>query len=434
VGPIPIEDGLGKEVITRLTTNMSTNGVFYTDSNGRDFLKRVRDYRSDWNLQVHQPVAGNYYPINSGIYTTDNKTELSVLVDRPIGGSSIQDGQLELMLHRRCLHDDLRGVGEALNETVCVQDNCKGLTIQGKYYFNINPIGGGAKWRRTVGQEIYSPLLLAFTHQKGDDWTPRISTFTAMDPTYSLPNNVAIVTLEELEDGSVLLRLAHLYETGEDIDYSNLAVVELKKVFPLKTIIELTEMNLSANQEKSAMKLKEWKVEGYDGGQQEAVSLREIDLSKGFSNCMNLKYGNFQYSQVLDYENTTFRCISCKNPGHLQALCPLSKNLKFVKKGGSTSSSGWGFLNPYLVSASSFKEEPSKSKTEDKEVETVGKEKMDTEKGMQENIVGVGETKIRHTSNKLDSDQDSLSDNLIVSANPSDPILVVSSDNGNGMK
>ncbi|XP_057868913.2 alpha-mannosidase isoform X2 [Cryptomeria japonica] len=280
VGPIPIDDGVGKEVITKLTTNMSTNGVFYTDSNGRDFLKRVRNYRSDWNLQVNQPVSGNYYPINSGIYTTDNETELSVLVDRPVGGSSIQDGQLELMLHRRCLNDDLRGVDEALNETVCVQDNCKGLTIQGKYYFSIDAIIDGAKWRRTIGQEIYSPLLLAFTHQ-GDDWTTsHVSKFMAMDPTYSLPKNVAIITLEELEDGSVLLRLAHIYEAGEDAVYSNIAAVELKMLFPNKMISELTEMNLSANQEKSVMKLKEWKVDGYDGKQQLEVGVRGGPVDK----------------------------------------------------------------------------------------------------------------------------------------------------------
>nr|GMC93391.1 alpha-mannosidase-like [Ipomoea batatas] len=45
-----------------MTTNMVTDKVFYTDSNGRDFLKRVRDFRSDWPLEVNQPVAGNYYP------------------------------------------------------------------------------------------------------------------------------------------------------------------------------------------------------------------------------------------------------------------------------------------------------------------------------------------------------------------------------------
>ncbi|KAK7351967.1 hypothetical protein VNO80_17381 [Phaseolus coccineus] len=34
--------------------------------------------------------------------------------------------------------------------------------VQGKYYYRINPLGEGVKWRRTFGQEIYSPLLLAF--------------------------------------------------------------------------------------------------------------------------------------------------------------------------------------------------------------------------------------------------------------------------------
>ena len=41
IGPIPTDDGVGKEVITQMTANMVTNKEFYTDSNGRDFLKRV---------------------------------------------------------------------------------------------------------------------------------------------------------------------------------------------------------------------------------------------------------------------------------------------------------------------------------------------------------------------------------------------------------
>lgn len=31
---------------------------------------------------------------------TDGKSEFSVLVDRAVGGASIQDGELEVMLHR----------------------------------------------------------------------------------------------------------------------------------------------------------------------------------------------------------------------------------------------------------------------------------------------------------------------------------------------
>ncbi|GMJ04370.1 hypothetical protein like AT3G26720 [Hibiscus trionum] len=274
IGPIPVNDGIGKEIITQITTTMTTNKTVYTDSNGRDFIKRVRDFRKDWEIQVNQPIAGNYYPINLGIYVQDNSTELSVLVDRSVGGSSLADGQIELMLHRRLVHDDFRGVGEVLNETVCVAEGCDGLTILGKFYLRIDRIGEGAKWRRTVGQEIYSPLLLAFSEQDGDDWmSSHIPTFSGIDASYSLPDNVAIITLQELENGKVLLRLAHLYETGEDKDYSVMASVELKKLFPNKKIKKLTEMSLSANQERGEMEKRRlaWKVEAGSAGEESKV-------------------------------------------------------------------------------------------------------------------------------------------------------------------
>lgn len=41
VGPIPIDNGIGKELVTQIQTDIKSNKTFYTDSNGRDFLKRV---------------------------------------------------------------------------------------------------------------------------------------------------------------------------------------------------------------------------------------------------------------------------------------------------------------------------------------------------------------------------------------------------------
>ncbi|KAM1788524.1 hypothetical protein ACFX11_038807 [Malus domestica] len=283
VGPIPIDDGIGKEIVTKITTGMETNKKFYTDSNARDFIERIRDYRKDWNLEVNQPVAGNYYPINLGLYTKDNNTEFSVLVDRSVGGSSIVDGQLELMVHRRLTHDDDRGVGEALNETVCIQDGCKGLTIIGKYYLRLDPLGEGAKWRRSFGQEIYSPFLLAFTEQDEDSWkSSHVTTFSGMDPSYTLTDNVAIITLQELEDGKLLFRLAHLYEIDEDKDLSVMASVELKKVFADKKIRKVTEMSLSANQERAEMEKKRlvWKAEGSSEGEAKVLRGGPVDPTK----------------------------------------------------------------------------------------------------------------------------------------------------------
>ncbi|KAK4488930.1 hypothetical protein RD792_004720 [Penstemon davidsonii] len=282
VGPIPIDDGIGKEIVTQIKSTIGSNKTFYTDSNGRDYLERIRDYRADWDLQVVQPIAGNYYPINHGIYIKDKNTELSVLVDRAVGGSSIADGELEVMLHRRLLHDDGKGVEEALNETICVLEKCSGLTVQGNYYFRFDPLGEGSKWRRSFGQEIYSPFLLAFT-EEDDKWTNfPTPTFSAMDPSYSLPNNVALITLQELENGNVLLRLAHLYEEAEDKDLSVMATVELKRVFPNKKINKIKEMSLSANQEREEMENKRlhWKVEGSNGKQGSVSRGGPVDPTK----------------------------------------------------------------------------------------------------------------------------------------------------------
>ncbi|KAL6908177.1 hypothetical protein ACP4OV_002347 [Aristida adscensionis] len=265
IGPIPSEDDVGKEVITQLTTNMATNRTFYTDSNGRDFLKRlVRDYREDWNLEVSEPIAGNYYPVNLGVYVADEKYELSVLVDRAVGASSIHDGQIEIMLHRRVLLDDGKGVGEALNEAVClVDDHCKGLTARGTYYVNVHKLGHGAHWRRTFGHQVYSPFLLAFTHEDETSWKAySVLKASMMDANYSLPENVAIITLQNLDDGTTLLRLAHLFQAAEDPQYSVMASIELRKVFGKRTIKQLSETNLSANQKRSDMKKKNWRVVG----------------------------------------------------------------------------------------------------------------------------------------------------------------------------
>lgn len=308
VGPVPIDDGFGKEVATQITTSLESSKTFYTDSNGRDFIKRIRDFRTDWDLQVNQPVAGNYYPINLGIYIQDGKKEFSVLVDRSLGGSSIVDGQIELMLHRRLLLDDSRGVAEALNETVCVLDDCRGLTVQGKYYYRIDPLGEGAKWRRSFGQEIYSPLLLAFAEEDGDNWmSSHIPTFTGIDSSYSLPDNVALITLQELEDGKVLLRLAHLYEIGEDSDLSAVTSVELKKLFPDKKIAKVAEVNLSANQERAEMEKKRlvWKVEGYSAETLKVVRGGPVDPEKLVVELAPMEIRTF----LIDFHHTSFKGI-----------------------------------------------------------------------------------------------------------------------------
>jgi len=45
-----------------------------------------------------------------------NSKQITLLTDRSVGGGSIKDGSLEIMVHRRVLNDDSLGVDEILNE------------------------------------------------------------------------------------------------------------------------------------------------------------------------------------------------------------------------------------------------------------------------------------------------------------------------------
>lgn len=100
VGPIPIDDDVGKEIVSRFTTDINNDGVFYTDSNGREMIRRKKDTRGTWNLEVNEPIAGNYYPINAKIVVEEGFKRLAIMTDRSQGGSSMVDGTLEIMV--RC--------------------------------------------------------------------------------------------------------------------------------------------------------------------------------------------------------------------------------------------------------------------------------------------------------------------------------------------
>ncbi|CAF4180139.1 unnamed protein product, partial [Adineta steineri] len=45
VGPVPLDDNVGKEIIIRYDTDIESASKYYTDANGREVLERIRNYR-----------------------------------------------------------------------------------------------------------------------------------------------------------------------------------------------------------------------------------------------------------------------------------------------------------------------------------------------------------------------------------------------------
>ncbi|XP_067244068.1 lysosomal alpha-mannosidase [Chanodichthys erythropterus] len=254
VGPVPVSDGLGKEVITRLDTDIESSGYFYTDSNGREVLERRKDYRPTWDLKQTEPVAGNYYPINSRAYIKDDKRQLTVVTDRSQGASSIYNGSLEIMLHRRLLYDDFRGVGEPLSEP---GDFLHGLVARGRLLLTLTPPDMAADVHRPLAQGMVLQPLLSF-----QDGTPPANTkleFSGLQA--ALPPAVHLLTLSQWDKDSVLIRLEHQYQAKESKTHSQPVTVNLQKLFSTLEVLGASEMSLGANQWKDDMNRLQWNTE-----------------------------------------------------------------------------------------------------------------------------------------------------------------------------
>ncbi|CAB9508715.1 Lysosomal alpha-mannosidase [Seminavis robusta] len=260
IGPIPIDDNRGKEIVTRFNTAIQSNATFYTDSNGREFQKRHRNFRPSWPLDVYEPVAGNYYPVNAAIYIEDKSSSFSVLVDRTQGGASLLDGSVELMAHRRLVADDRRGVTEPMNETDggvtpyppygTNERWGEGLVIRGSHRIMIGAGNQGASLARSEMDESFANPLVFVASAKSDDRVSlsRVS-FSALQA--ALPPNVMLVTFKKLHGNHTneyLIRLGHQYSLGEDDQLSKPATIDLSNLFAGFTVASVTEMTLSANQ------------------------------------------------------------------------------------------------------------------------------------------------------------------------------------------
>lgn len=239
IGPINISDGNGKEVITRYTTNLNTAGLWYSDSNGIELIQRTRNARADWNYTVTEPVAGNYVPVDTFTYIKDvnEDWQVTVLVDRSRSSASLADGQIETMLHRRCLKDDGRGVGEPLNDS---------KVLATTEWLVVSNSSSSASLFRPLAKRLYHPLQLAFSQTSSvSNWRAQYKTdYSPLSA--ALPPNVQLLDFVPLPSGNYILRLHHIYQVGEDSVLSQPVTVDISTILAGYKIVSVQETQLTA--------------------------------------------------------------------------------------------------------------------------------------------------------------------------------------------
>lgn len=236
VGPIDVSDGLGKEVITKWTTQFNSMGAWFSDSNGQEMQWRQRNYQETYVYQPTTPVASNYYPVNTAVYMNDTKTNarITFVTDRSQGCSSLADGELELMVHRRCLYNDGLGLHEALNDT---------SQVRVVHRVIIADYNSSSASQRLQAQLLNNPPLLFFTavpNQTLADWSKNfLPGFSILRQ--ALPANIELLSVQTLASGLVLLRLHHLFGIGEHPQLSQPVDVDLSQLFKSPLTVQTIE-------------------------------------------------------------------------------------------------------------------------------------------------------------------------------------------------
>ena len=235
--------------------SLSSGSVFYTDSNAREWQQRVRDHRPTWNLTLTSPVSSNYYPLVSGLLLRDEQAgqSMALLTDRANGGSSLQSGQAELLLHRRLVTGLL--AGEALDE----MQFGRGLVIRGQHSLLLGQAATVGRLSRQLQARLYSPLSASYALLSN---ASSIAAYRQQHHTSlsflqaALPVEVELVSLYLRSDGRAVLRLAHSYGVNETdaAPYNDRkgVTVDLSTLFTT-SISAVEERSLTDNASKAAL-------------------------------------------------------------------------------------------------------------------------------------------------------------------------------------
>ncbi|XP_055988673.1 epididymis-specific alpha-mannosidase [Sorex fumeus] len=233
VGPLQIN----REAILRTSTNLNTYRHFYSDGNGYQMQRRT--YRDHANNNI----ARNYYPMVQSAFIQDNQSRLVVLSDQAHGVSSQDNGQVEVMLHRRLWNVDQ--VKRSLN-LMLVDDSVASPV----FWLLLGPLRLTTALHHQSGLALqHRPIVLLRELRDTDQNVPghRCQRSMTLPPslhlqllsvpgwTYSSNHTKHLRNIKGGHQAQVkanlhrvLLRLQHLFEVGEDPVLSQPVTVNLK--------------------------------------------------------------------------------------------------------------------------------------------------------------------------------------------------------------
>ncbi|NWR47673.1 MA2B2 mannosidase, partial [Regulus satrapa] len=274
----PLE--LNREAVLRTSTDLNTRQLLFTDNNGYQMQKRP------FKAYVNNTVARNYYPMVQTAYIEDDTTRLVLLAERAHGVSSQGNGQVEVMLHRR-LWNNLQW---NLNNNLTLNDSS---VVRPVIWLILGTKAVTNTLYRTSGLALEHRPVVMFGALSGNKpkLPRRLQQNSVHDLPVTVPPNLHLQTLSipgwryssnhaeqvrsirmgEQKQGDadfsrVLLRISHLYETGEDPVLFQPVMVDLKSLLKgLGSVTAVEERSLTGTWDVNTLERWKWKTAQYPG-------------------------------------------------------------------------------------------------------------------------------------------------------------------------
>ena len=298
------ETNVGKEItLNAQVLMMSNNGVFYTDSNGLQMQKRVLGKRPDFDLKIEgtEHISANYYPINSAITIVDQSKNdaFTILNDRSQGGSSLKEGRIELMIDRRLMKDDFKGLEEALNETDSSGNplpvKTHSIWLLEKNIQEFSKKNGYSKLKvaqKRLASNVEASIVrnnkaLKFNHEKFHATAETSPTFITQ--VYPVAFDEILIRVENSEDWFTAPSSEYIEFDITDIAKDIYREANPSKKIPSISIQEVTLTAVETIKEREAHRLK-WKTE--KGLPQPKVERKENALFRQEMRTFKVKFGS----------------------------------------------------------------------------------------------------------------------------------------------
>ncbi|XP_068611943.1 epididymis-specific alpha-mannosidase [Brachionichthys hirsutus] len=268
VGPLD----LNTEVVLRTGTSLKNNRILYTDDNGYQMMKRT--YR-----KYNNTLARNYFPMVRAAFIEDDLSRLVLVSDRAHGVASQDDGQLEVMLHRRLWNN----LASDLNYNLTLNDTS---VVKPTMWMMLGSVNATSRFHQREAVALqHRPVVMA-TGKPQRPWQRKEPRGSSPAQSVVLPPNLHLLTLsipgwnyssdhevhlshvgsgkESRSDpdyNRVLLRITHLFEEGEDTELSKPVTVNLKEVLQgIGEVKVLEERSLTGTWDIASLKRWKWKT------------------------------------------------------------------------------------------------------------------------------------------------------------------------------